>query len=130
LFTEFLLVCGEADEKVSREFSSRCNIRHLEVLLNASLPDVCRALYGCRVFVGHDTGITHLAAAVGTPTVALFGPTDAGVWAPLGTHVRVVQSADGLMKSISVAEALEAVQDAARFSLQYFLSSCRKEEQS
>jgi ADP-heptose:LPS heptosyltransferase len=116
VFTEFLLVGGEADEKASREFSSRCNVPHLEVLLNASLPDVCRALYGCEVFVGHDTGITHLAATVGTPTVALFGPTDADVWAPLGNHVRVVQNADGLMKSIGLTEVLEAVQDAAQFA--------------
>jgi heptosyltransferase III len=36
------------------------------------------------VFVGHDSGLTHLAAAVGGPTVALFGPTDSAIWAPVG----------------------------------------------
>jgi heptosyltransferase-3 len=35
-----------------------------------------------RVFVGPDTSVTHLAAAAGTPTVALFGPTDPRLWAP------------------------------------------------
>src|SRR5674476_1158977 len=35
-----------------------------------------------RVFIGNDSGITHLAAAVGTPVLALFGPTDPEVWAP------------------------------------------------
>jgi heptosyltransferase-3 len=37
---------------------------------------------GARVFVGPDTSVTHLAAASGAPTVALFGPTDPRLWAP------------------------------------------------
>jgi ADP-heptose:LPS heptosyltransferase len=41
-------------------------------------------------FVGNDSGPTHLAAALGRPTVALFGPTDPAVWAPLGPGVRVL----------------------------------------
>ena len=44
-------------------------------------------LAGARVFVGNDSGITHLAAAVGAPVVALFGPTDPRVWAPPGAKV-------------------------------------------
>jgi ADP-heptose:LPS heptosyltransferase len=45
------------------------------------------------VFVGHDSGLTHLAAAVGCPTVALFGPTDSAVWAPVGPAVLVLAGA-------------------------------------
>ena len=41
------------------------------------------------LYVGNDSGITHLAAAVGTPVLALFGPTDPAVWAPRGPHVRI-----------------------------------------
>jgi heptosyltransferase III len=107
-FGDFLLVGGEADEKVTREFHARCCIRRLRTLFNASLPDLCQALKGCTVFVGHDTGVTHLAAAVGTPTVALFGPTNANIWAPPGEHVRVVRSPDGPMELIRVAEVIEA----------------------
>jgi heptosyltransferase-3 len=44
-----------------------------------------------RVYIGNDSGITHLAAAVGTPVLALFGPTDPEVWAPRGPHVRVAR---------------------------------------
>jgi heptosyltransferase-3 len=44
-----------------------------------------------RLYIGNDSGITHLAAAVGTPVLALFGPTDPGVWAPRGPNVRVVR---------------------------------------
>jgi heptosyltransferase III len=42
-----------------------------------------------RLYIGNDSGITHLAAAVGTPVLALFGPTNPEVWAPRGPHVRV-----------------------------------------
>ncbi len=44
-------------------------------------------LAGARLFVGNDSGITHLASAVGTPTLALFGPTDPAIWAPRGALV-------------------------------------------
>jgi heptosyltransferase III len=44
-----------------------------------------------RLYIGNDSGITHLAAAVGTPVLALFGPTDPAVWAPRGAHARVAR---------------------------------------
>jgi heptosyltransferase III len=44
-----------------------------------------------RLYIGNDSGVTHLAAAVGTPVLALFGPTDPQVWAPRGPHVRVAR---------------------------------------
>ena len=44
-----------------------------------------------RVYIGNDSGISHLAAAVGTPTLALFLTTDASIWAPRGGHVRVLE---------------------------------------
>jgi len=48
-----------------------------------------------RIFVGNDSGISHLAAAVGTPVVAWFGPTDPRVWAPRGRAVHVVNEEPG-----------------------------------
>lgn len=44
-----------------------------------------------RLFIGNDSGIAHLAAAVGTPVIAIFLSTDASVWAPRGPHVRVLE---------------------------------------
>jgi len=43
------------------------------------------------LYIGNDSGVTHLAAAVGAPVVALFGPTDPAVWGPRGAHVRIVR---------------------------------------
>ena len=47
------------------------------------------------LFIGNDSGITHLAAAVGTPVLAIFGPTDPAVWAPRGEHVRIARWGNG-----------------------------------
>jgi len=68
-------------------------------------------LAGARVYVGNDSGPTHLAAAVGTPTVALFGPTDPRVWGPRGPHVRVLTPPvpGEPIESISVGDVLIAL---------------------
>lgn len=50
-----------------------------------------RRLAGARLYLGNDSGVSHLAAAVGCASVVVFGPTNAAVWAPRGTQVRVVQ---------------------------------------
>jgi ADP-heptose:LPS heptosyltransferase len=46
-------------------------------------------LRGARIFVGNDSGISHLAAAVGTPVMALFRSTYPNLWAPRGPAVAV-----------------------------------------
>ncbi|MCH7958543.1 MAG: glycosyltransferase family 9 protein [Candidatus Hydrogenedentes bacterium] len=56
-----------------------------------SLADLAATLANTRRFIGNDSGIAHLAAAVGAPTTVLFGPTDPAIWAPRGSHVTVVQ---------------------------------------
>jgi heptosyltransferase-3 len=62
---------------------------------------------GGRVFIGNDSGISHLAAAVGTPAVALFGPTDPAVWAPRGPSVQVIAKAS--IAEITVDEVEAAI---------------------
>jgi hypothetical protein len=61
-----------------------------EVLRPASVLTLARMLTSARGYLGNDSGVTHLAAACGCPTVAVFGPTDPGVWAPRGEHVSVI----------------------------------------
>lgn len=64
-----------------------------KVLRNASLPELAAVLARCEVFVGHDSGVTHLAAAVGIRTLALFGPTDPLVWGPRSQRAAVLHGA-------------------------------------
>jgi len=56
-----------------------------------SLVELGAQLATAALYVGNDSGITHLAAAVGCPTVAIFGPTDPSLWAPRGEHVWVAR---------------------------------------
>jgi heptosyltransferase-3 len=60
-------------------------------LQDLSLEQVAEELRNCRVFIGNDSGITHIAAYWGTPTVALFGPTDSRVWGPIGRRVKILE---------------------------------------
>jgi ADP-heptose:LPS heptosyltransferase len=112
-FNDFFLIGGEADEAVVEEFVACCQSPRVTTLLGADLAELSQALNACTVFVGHDTGISHLAAAVGVPTVALFGPTNPDIWAPLGSHVRVVRAPTGKMDSIAVDDVVAAVTAAA-----------------
>ena len=73
----------------------------------ADLYELACWLATARIYVGNDSGITHLAAAVGTPAVALFGPTDPRIWAPRGPQVRVI--AKPALEEITVDEVVAAV---------------------
>jgi heptosyltransferase-3 len=83
-----------------------------EVLKDAvrfeNLYDLACWLRSARLYIGNDSGITHLAAAVGTPVIAIFGPTDPAVWAPRGEQVRIVS---GKLADISPDTILAAVRE-------------------
>jgi lipopolysaccharide heptosyltransferase III len=61
-----------------------------------SLPRVAALFSVCRLYIGNDSGIGHLAAALGIPTVTVVGPTDPSMWAPLGPRVGVVRPEKGV----------------------------------
>ena len=61
------------------------------LLRGLSLPQLASVMKGCLLFIGNDSGISHMAAALGLATVAIFGPTDPNVWSPRGEKVAVVQ---------------------------------------
>jgi heptosyltransferase III len=70
---------------------------------NLPLPELATRLAGTRLYLGHDTGVSHLAAACGAPSLLLFGPTDPGVWAPPHEQVRVLRAPDGNLPGLPVA---------------------------
>jgi ADP-heptose:LPS heptosyltransferase len=55
-----------------------------------TLTELARYLRSIRALIGNDSGITHLAAYSGCPTLALFGPTDPRTWGPIGRRCRVI----------------------------------------
>jgi hypothetical protein len=80
-----------------------------ELLPPLSLVELARRLAGARAYLGNDSGITHIAAAVGCPTTAVFGATDPVVWGPQGRHVRVVGGKEGWPEVDAVLDALRTV---------------------
>jgi heptosyltransferase III len=73
------------------------------------LEELAGLLAGCHAFLGHDSGVSHLAAACGAPCLLLFGPTDPSVWAPPAPHVVVVRKGPDL-GAISVADVQNALE--------------------
>lgn len=73
------------------------------------LPELAVRLAGTQLYLGHDTGVSHLAAAAGVPSLLLFGPTDPGVWAPPHEYVRVLRAPDGNLPELPVATVLAAL---------------------
>jgi heptosyltransferase-3 len=69
------------------------------VLKGLDVLTVAGVLAQVRLFVGQDSGVTHMAGLMGVRTVALFGPTDPDRWAPRGAHVTVVQGVPCLCQS-------------------------------
>jgi len=70
------------------------------------LSELAALLAGASLYIGNDTGITHLAAAAGANTLALFGPTDPAVWSPRGERVRILHSEN--LDDLSVERVLNA----------------------
>ena len=79
-----------------------------EVWHQRPLPELAGLLGRCAGFLGHDSGMSHLAAACGLPCLLLFGPTDPGVWAPPQAGVRVLRAAQGDMATLRVDEVADA----------------------
>lgn len=94
-------VRGLADDE--RDFAGAT-----EQWTSLTLPELASRLARVRLYVGNDSGVSHLAAAVGCPTVALFGPTDPFVWAPRGPRVNVIRPASGRIDDISLDDVLAA----------------------
>ena len=103
-----LLVGGEAEVERLQRLASLVPIGRLEVCLHRPLPEVARRLTTCRAFLGHDSGITHLAAAVGLRGAALWGGTNATIWRPSGERFALLRGAGGL-EGIEPARVFESV---------------------
>ncbi len=101
-----LLVGGEADEDRVAQLAAVLPAEKVRLARNLSLLALACALQNCARFIGHDSGISHLAAAVGTPCLLLFGPTDPAIWAPVNPQVRVLRSPDLTMAGITVDQLL------------------------
>ncbi|MEZ5387354.1 MAG: glycosyltransferase family 9 protein [Prosthecobacter sp.] len=86
---EIVFISGEAEEERDVTIEGRARWHSLP------LTELAARLSTCRAFLGHDSGISHLAAACGVPSLLLFGPTNPAVWAPPQPWVRTLQEESG-----------------------------------
>ena len=73
-----------------------------------SIPQAAACLARCSLYIGNDSGLMHLAAATGIPTLGLFGPTPWQEYAPAGRRTAIALSPTGKMDTLTVADALAA----------------------
>lgn len=102
-----IFFAGEADEELVRRLETLAT--GIPLVHGRSLLEIARMLCGCVAYVGNDSGITHLAAALDLPVVALFGPTRSDLWGPRGPSVRVLTSEDRTLNGLSVDKVFDAI---------------------
>jgi heptosyltransferase-3 len=100
-----LILLGPAEDKLLPLFSEE---KEVEILLSPDMGRLSLLLQEASLYVGHDCGITHLAAMLGAPTIALFRQTSVAQWKPLGPKVKVIEA------HASGPELVEEVLSAAR----------------
>ena len=110
-FRAIVFVSGEADEKemarVRTSFEHEPQVRFAHQL---PLPQLAAVLEQS-TFIGHDSGISHLAAAAGARCLILFGPTDPKVWAPQNTNARVLFAPHADLTQLGVATVWNTIND-------------------
>ena len=103
-----LLVGGESEEELLQSYAKVLPAERVELANSLPLKDLASRFLGCAGFIGHDSGITHLAAAVGIPTLALWADTSVEVWQPQGENVVIMRGERGI-ESLSVGRVIELV---------------------
>jgi heptosyltransferase III len=103
-----LVIAGEADEERARLLENAWKDKPVRFMKNLVLPRLA-ALFETSVFIGHDSGVSHLAAAVGARSILLFGPTDPAIWAPANECVTVLRAPKGDLRLLDVGRVIGAV---------------------
>lgn len=104
-------VSGESDgERMQKllPLLPRHRFTHVD---NQRLPVLGAVFSLCSFYIGHDTGVSHLAAATGLPCLLLFGPTDPEVWAPANPGVQVLKAPGGDLSALDGAAVLSKVKE-------------------
>jgi len=91
-----LLVGGEAEGDRLDRLASRLPPDRVELARNLPLVELAARLAKCSAFIGHDSGITHLAAALGLGGLVLWGETRQAVWRPRTERMKILASPGGL----------------------------------
>lgn len=110
-FSSRIVVSGEADEAQTNCLAREWRNDAVLFAKNLPLPKLAAVLENS-IFIGHDSGISHLAAAAGARCILLFGPTDPAIWAPLNENVRVLRARHGDLRNLEVDLVRDALDHA------------------
>ena len=129
-----ILFVGVKDEMpIITEIQRLMRVESINIAGKTTLTQLASILHICNVFIGNDSGPMHLAAAVGTPTIGLYGPGDPTRFGPVGTKCRTIQSKtdcppcrgttcrfgkDGCMSKIQVADVRQTLEEAEYLPLE------------
>lgn len=105
-----LLIGGEAERGRLARLARVLPSTRIKVLQGVALPDLAQCLASCVGFVGHDSGISHLAAAVGVRSLILWGDTAETIWRPRSRDLTLLRDSKGLEK-LSVEVVLHHLQE-------------------
>jgi ADP-heptose:LPS heptosyltransferase len=86
-----IFLLGPVEQESGLILNSEIQAREWPVIRGLPLPLLAGVLSLCAGYLGNDSGVSHLAAALGVPTVVLFGPTDPAFWSPQGSAVRILK---------------------------------------
>jgi ADP-heptose:LPS heptosyltransferase len=103
-----LVISGEADQAQSEQLEREWKNRGVRFARNLPLPHLAAVLEHA-TFIGHDSGISHLAAAAGANCILLFGPTDPEIWAPENRNVQILRAPGPKLGDLSVGEVETAL---------------------
>lgn len=106
---QLLLVGGEAEGDRLERLAKPLPPERIQIARSLPLNELAKLLARCRAFIGHDSGISHLAAALGLPTLVLWGNTAEEIWRPQGDHVTMLKSA-GSLHALEMPRVLAEVQ--------------------
>lgn len=90
-----VLLLGPSEECYRSFFQERLNGMNTELLFCPEKDQLLSVLGKALLYIGHDSGITHMAAMLGTPVIALFKDSSLDRWAPLGPAVRIMKNKKG-----------------------------------
>jgi len=91
-----LLIGGEAEGARCQRLASVLPRERVVIAQDLQLVQLAQKMKSCAAFVGHDSGITHLAAALDLPGLALWGPTAERTWRPKSGKFKLLHDARGL----------------------------------
>lgn len=103
------VIGGEADTATLAALRDLGEDKRVSWWENLPLTELASRLSASLLYLGHDTGVSHLAAVCGTPSLLLYGPTEPGIWAPPHEQVRILSAPAGRLDDLLPRAVLPAV---------------------